>query len=785
MLQRLLWRDLWRLRGQLVPVALVAACGIATLVATWGTYQSLERARDAYYATHHFGEVFAHLVRAPAQAALAVGRIPGVAQVQTRVVEEVTVRVPGLPEPASARLVSVAADTTHMLNAIAVVRGRALDPTRSDQVLVSDAFAQANGLAVGDQLAVILAGRWTPVSIVGIALSPEFVYVVGRGMLFPDNQRFGVLWMPARAVAAAFGMQGAFNDVSLTLAGGIDVSHVTAALDALLRPYGGLTVLPREEQVSHRFLTDELGELRIMTTIIPSLFLAVSSFMLYMVLVRLVATQRPHIGMLKAFGYSDRRIGLHYLQLAIGAVLVGVLLGLPLGTVLGRLFVIEYREFFRFPTLAFAVTPSLVALMAAVTLLTGVGGAITAVRHAVGLAPAEAMRPTLPTVSALSMRLAGPWVDRVPIVWRLIARNLLRHPWKAALSAGGMALAIGLMLLGRFATDAPTFMLGVQFNDVQRDDVTVVYDAARGRAADTTLRHIPGILRAEPFSLRPVWLQHGHRRKRVELVALSAADGLRRIVDLHQHPVPLPARGLLLTDTLARWLDVRIGDAVTVSLLDGARPVVTMPVAGEVSELLGLNAYVDRAALARALNEDLSSAAAALQIDTRQTAAVYDVLTHLPGVASVESRSAIAQSLQQTMTRAFFYFSAVLVVFAGIIIAGTTYNSARLALSERGHEFASLCVLGYAQREVAALLLGEQAVLVLLALPTGLLLGYGVCAALIPLFARELFRVPLVINRVSYLYPLAAAVVAAALSGALMARQLAAIDLVATLKNRE
>lgn len=785
MLGRMLWRDLWHLRGQLVAAALVVACGIAVLVAIRGTYQSLLLAQTDYYQTHRFADVFAHLRRAPDSLAEQMRQWPGVAQVQTRLVVEVTVDVPGLAEPAMARLVSVPSTHRPVLNDVQLVRGRYLDAGASDQVLVSEAFALANGLQVGDTLGAVLHGRQKTLVIVGIALSPEFVYEVGSGMLFPDNRRYGVMWIAHETLAPAFDMQGAFNDVSLSLWRGANEQDVVAALDGLLLRYGGLSAHGRDAQLSHRFLTDELGELGVMTTALPSLFLAVSAFLLYLVLSRLVATQRTQIGLLKAYGFTDFRVGLHYFGFALVTVAIGLLAGVPVGLVLGNIFVDVYRDFFHFPSLRFVADPALIGLCVGVSLLSAGAGALLSVYRAMGLAPAEAMRPETPATYTMGTALLQGWTAAWPSSVRMIARNLLRRPWRALGSVLGIACAMGLLLLGRFAMDAPSHMLSVQFNQVQREDVMVTYNEARGPRALLEMAAMDGIIQVEPFRALPVWLQHGHRRKRIDIMGLMPGNGLHQLLDEHLNPVDLPPQGLVLSTKLADILGVEPGDRVSLDALEGRRSRLDMPVVAVVDEMMGLGAYMDAGALARLLGEEHTSSGAYLRIESDQALQVYERLKRMPAVAGVAVAHAVQQSVGETMQRAFFFFSGILLVFACVIIAGMVYNSARIALSERGNELASLSVLGFTQREVALLLLGEQAVLVALAIPVGLGVGYGLCAVLVPMFDRDLFRVPLVITPLSYAYAVLATVLASGLSGVLVARRIRQLDLIAVLKTRE
>lgn len=781
----MLRRDLWHLRGQILAAALVVACGVAALVATRGTYESLVAAQEAYYAQNRFAEVFARVKRAPESLAEAIRRIPGVAQVRTRIVADVTLDVPGLSEPATGRLVSIPQRRVPVVNDLQLVRGEWVTPGASDEVLASEAFARANGLDLGSRVGAIVNGRWRELTIVGIALSPEFVYEIGPGMLFPDNRRFGVLWMAREALAPAFDMTGAFNDLVLTLAWGAREREVVAALDGLLARYGGLAAHGREDQLSHRILTDELGEIRITTTFVPTLFLGVAAFLLYVVLSRLVAIQRTEIGLLKAFGHTDLRVGVHYLSFAVSTVAIGLALGLPLGAWLGELFVGVYRRYFHFPELAFSLTPGVLVVAAGVSLAAAAVGALSATRRAIALPPAEAMRAAPPT--SFRAGLVG-WIvlaRRMPASARMIARNLARKPLKALLSMLGIALAVGLMVVGRFGLDAVKHMMAVQFERVQRDDVTVLFGAPRGPQVAHEVAGLAGVLRAEPFRVVPVWLRHEHRARRVELFGLSPDDQMRHLLDAGLRRVALPPEGVVLGRRLVEVLGIAPGDALTIEVLEGARAVRRVVVAGVVDEYLGLGAYMDSRALARLLGEGDTVSGARLRVRADRAPALYAQLKQMPAVAGVSVAAAMQRGLRDTLDRSFWFFSAIQTVFAGVIVAGMVYNSLRIALSERGNELASLGVLGFSRREVALLLVGEQAVLTLVAIPLGLAIGYGLAALLVPVFDRDMFRVPLVIAPATYAYAATSALVAAVLSSWLVARRVRRLDLIAVLKTRE
>jgi putative ABC transport system permease protein len=782
----MLLRDLWHLRGQMLAAALVMACGIGTFVATQSTYHSLVVARATYYDTYRFADVFARLKRAPESLAAEIRQIPGVAQVLTRVVMDVTLDVPGLAEPATGRLVSIPERQSPILNDLYLVRGRYVAQERTDEVLASETFANANALEVGDKLGAIINGRWRDLTIVGIALSPEYIYEVGSGMVFPDNKRFGVLWMSRDVLAPAFNMEGAFNDVALSLGAGAEEAEAIARLDRLLERYGGLSAYGRSDQVSYRFLDDELGEIKMMTTYVPGLFLGVAVFLLYIVLSRLVTMQRAQIGLLKAFGRSNVTVGLHYLKFAVATAGIGLVLGVPLGLYLGNVFVRVYRDYFHFPRLVLLLDPALLLLAVAISLVVAGGGAVGAVRRVVALPPAEALRPEPPARFRAGFVERAGFMRFLPSSARMIVRNLTRKPWKALFSVLGIAFAIGLMVVGRFVLDAVNHIMMVQFELVQRDNVTVLFNDPRPASAAFDVARLPGVIRAEPFRVVPVWLRHAHRAKRVEIIGLSPGMDLRQLIDRRQlRPVSVPPEGLVLGVKLAQILGVSPGDNITMEVLEGSRAVRDVPVAGVVDELLGLGAYMDARSLARVLREDNSISGAYVQLDTRRQAQLYDYLKRTPAVAGVVIRDAMQQSVQDTMDRSFTFFSAILTGFAGVIIVGMVYNSVRIALSERGNELASLRVLGFTTREITFILLGEQALLTLWAIPVGLAIGYGLCALLVPAFDREMFRLPLVVGKWSYIYPGTAALLAALFSGLVVARRVRHLDLIAVLKTRE
>jgi putative ABC transport system permease protein len=784
-LDRKLLRDVLHLRGQVIAVALVVASGIATLVTMKSAHTSMKRSQADYYREARFAEVFASARRVPRGLVTRIQKIDGVAAVEPRIVQDVTLDVPGLAEPAVGRLVSVPERGRPLLNEVFLRKGRWIEPNHPDEVVVSEAFAVANRLQPGARLGAVINGRWRNLTVTGIGLSPEYVYEINPGAVFPDSRRFGIIWMSHDALEGAFDMRGAFNNVALTLAWGAREADVIDRLDDLLEPWGGAGAYGREEQLSHRFLADEIKGLRVNATIAPSIFLGVAAFLIHLVLTRLVQTQRDQVAVLKAFGYTNAAIGLHYLELAMSAVFLGTLLGVAGGVWLGLQLTTLYKDFFHFPRLTYVLEPSLVAIAVGVSALAAALGALSAVRSAVSLPPAEAMRPEAPP------RFHAGWIERSGLRrWltpasRIVVRNLDRRRGKAVMSILGVAMATAILVVGRYSFDAIDFIMKFQFGTLQREDVTVPFYLARGSTALHSLARLPGVLAVEPFRLVPVRLVHGHREKRLALTGVDPDAELRRMVDAKGRVVPLPADGLVMSSKLAEMLGAKEGDEITVEVLEESRPVVRVRLAGTFDDLVGISAYIDRHALNRLLREGHSVSGAYLQVDPRQAERLYADLKKTPAVAGVTIRAAMLQGFEETIARSMTISNVFMIFFACVIAMGVVYNGARIALSERGHELASLRVLGFTRREVGLMLVGEQAILTAVAVPFGFALGWFFCLLISRAYDTELYRFPVVLTSRTFGFAFLVIAAAAAISSLLVLRRIATLDLVGVLKTRE
>lgn len=788
MLDRKLLRDLRRLWSQALTIALVVASGAGGYLTSLSAVDALELARDRFYADGRFADLFAGVKNAPLSLTQRLRDAPGVSDVQTTLEQVVRIELPAVPDPVIGQLIGLDARNPHRMNLVSLSAGRALAPQagrRGDtaiETLVSEAFAQARKLQPGSRLQALMNGKRRTLVVVGIALSPEFIFAGLWGM--PDARGFGVFWIDRDVLAGAYDMEGAFNRAAFKLAPDASVARAIEALSAMIAPYGGREVIARTEQVSHAMLSNEIKQQHVMGTVLPLIFLGVAAFLLNVVVARLVSTQREQIATLKALGYANLAIAIHYLKLVLLIVAVGLVLGTLLGKQLGFLLTRLYAESFHFPTFGHRLPPALLLFTAAATILTGCAGTWHAIAGTARLAPAEAMRPPAPPHFRRTL-LEQLGVRRMPPALRMVLRNMERRLARTLLAGAGVAAAVAIVIMGSFFRDAIAVVIDNQFVLGLRGDVTMwtidpVQDSVRH-----ALARLPGVTRTESLRFVTVSVSSAQRHERTILRGYAGVPELYRIIDMRQHQTLLAGHGLVLTDRLAAKLGLALGDPVTIEVLEGRRRTLTLPLQATVDEMFGLNAYLERGTLNRLLGDDDVSTGWVLAILPGAVPQVLEASKQIPRLAGAWSKATMLANMEQITARNVLIMSAILTSFAAVIAVGVVYNNARIALSERAWELASLRVLGFTRAEVSAMLLGEMAIVIALALPVGMLLGYGLVVLIAELMKSDQLHFPVVISARTDAWAALCVLLAGAASALIVRRRIDRLNLVEVLKTRE
>ncbi|MBP2233560.1 putative ABC transport system permease protein [Sinorhizobium kostiense] len=784
-LDRKLLRGLWQLRAQVLAIALVIASGAALLIMALTTIESLEETTSAYYERTRFADIFARAKRAPDSLGRDIAEIPGVRLAETRIVEGAILDMPGFAEPVVAQLISLPERGPQLLNALVIRSGRLVEPSRPNEVVVSEPFADAHRLRPGDSFDAVLRGSKRRLLVVGTALSPEFVYAIAPGGLMPDDERFGVMWMGRDALAAAFDLESSFNSVTLSLLPDADPKEVIQRIDALLGPFGGVGAYARADQTSNWFLESEIAQQKNMSRILPTIFLAVAAFLTNMVMARLIETERREIGLMKAFGYGNLAIGWHYAKMVLAIGTIGVLIGSVLGAWLGHWNTELYTQFYRFPFLLYRPGPAGFVIAGSVSLAAALAGSLAAVRRAVRLPPAEAMLPPSPPIYRRT------WASRTALAGaldepsRMILRRIVRWPMRAFLASLGLAMSISVLIMALQWVDAIDSLVETVFERGQHQDATVAFNDLQPLDTVGSFENLPGVLAAEPYRYVSAHISHGHHVQRQGIIGVPHGAILSPVFDNERGRIEVPPDGLVLSRKLAELLEVATGDTVTVEVLEGRQPQAELPVAQIFDTYIGKPAYMDMDALNRMAGDGRVVSGLHVSVDAPSRTALLTKLKDIPNIASILFRQAAIDTFYKTMGETIFIFIGFFVAFSMTLSVGVTYNSIRIALSERARELATLRVLGFSRWEISYILLGEVGILTWISIPIGAVLGFSLAWYMTSAFETELYRVPLVLRHATYGKAALIALAAALTCAAIVRRRLDRLDLIAVLKTRE
>lgn len=784
-LHQKLWRDLWGLKGQIITISLVIASGIASYASLQSCYRSLVISKANFYAQSRFADVFVNLERAPRSVARTLERIPGVQQVYDHILHGVMVPIATLPEPAVAHVVSIPDHGPPRLNAVMLRRGRWPDPRRSDEVVLLEVFATSHGLEVGSTVPAVLNGRLQNFRVVGHGVSPEYVFPAQGGLVSPDAARFAVFWMPRSAAEAAFDQKGAFNAAAFSVDSNASLERIKDEVDHVLQPYGGRGAYDADDQPSNARLEGEFLQLRAYVTVVPAMFLGVAALLLNIVLSRLVLLQRTQIATLKALGYDDLRIGIHYVLMFSTTLLLGSTVGLAGGAWLGRAMTDLYLQFFRFPSATFVLEPAVALTGVGISAAAGLLGAAVGMASVVRLPPAEAMRPPAPA------RYRPTILERLGLArflspaTAMVLREVERRPLRTLLSSVAIAAATAIMITGLYSKDAIDHILSVTLQTGWREDIHVEFDHPVDVDDLRAMRHVPGVIALEPLRTVPVRFHFGHREKDGLVFAYTHSPQLRRPFTTGGIEMGLPQGDALLTDRLAKVLGVQVGDTVRVKSQEETRPEVELRVGGLIDEPFGLIAHVHLDALAAKLGELPRSNSVLLTIDGDGLDGIRAHIKQMPSAMNVLRLQGVIDEFRNQTAKMLWVTMLILTAFSCCIVVGVVYNNARVALSMRSRDLATMRVLGFHRSEISGLLMGELAIQVALAIPIGLTLGVWLCHGIAATVDPDQFRLPVILSRQTLAFSTLVTVGAGLFAALLVRRRLDRLDLIGVLKTRE
>jgi putative ABC transport system permease protein len=780
-LNRKLGRDLLGSAGLLATVVTIIAVGTSAFIAMGSAYRILSASQHAYYETYRFADFWVDVKKAPLTAVEPIARLPGVAAVETRVAFDVILDVPGVVEPITGRLLSVPArgfDRT--INGVHLVRGSGFSDDRDEEVIIGEAFANAHHLGPGDRIALILNRKREVYVIVGTAISPEYVYMVrGEGDFLPDPKHFGILYIKEAYAREVLDFQDACNQIVGRLVPGHEgeVETILREIDRRLDAYGVLATTPRARQASNRFLSDEIHGLEITSVFMPAIFLGVAALILNIVMSRLAVRQRAIIGTLKALGYSDRQVLVHYLSFGLAIGLLGGLMGIGLGLVFTYGMVELYKTIFQFPRFIWQVHPDLFLIGLAISLTFAVVGTTKGVWRVLRLRPAEAMRPPPPE------RGGAVFLERFPAMWRplgfrthIALRSLARNRGRTASGAIASALATAIILMALIMYDSFAFLVEFQFDRVTHADVTVGMRDERGRRALYEAAALPGVDYAEPMLGLTCDVRHGRYARRLVVSGLSPGHRLLTPMTADLRPIDIPPEGLVLSRKLAQILRVDVGDTLAVTPVRGRRETVHVPVLSTVDSFLGLECYADIRYLSRIVGESFAVNSVEASVAPAQARELFRSLKTLPNAQGVSVLANTKANIQTQLIDTMHISIGIMIAFAGVIAFGSMLNASLIEIADRVRDVSTFRLLGYRPWQIAAIFFRQNAVVFLLGLALSGPIGYGMTVGMSSAYDTELFRMPIVVRWPSIVGAAGAAFVFVVVAQWFVYRQIVRLD---------
>ncbi len=787
-LDKKLFRGIIGARGQTIAVAMVVLCGTASYIALAAAHRNLLLTRDTYYTEYEFADFEVMLERAPLTAALKLENLPGVRRVQGRIVEEVTLDLVGQEEPRIGRIISLPDRHEGVLNDIHLASGRYFDGEGANEVIISTTFADANHLTIGDRFKALIDNKKHSLRIIGTALSPEYVYMIRNAQeVVPNPERFGILWVSQSFAEMAFDMTGACNNIVGLVNAPDDLDEMLDRADRRLDPYGVFATVKREDQISHRFLSDEIKGLEVSARITPAIFLGIAALILMVMLNRMVRQERTQIGLLKASGYSNTAITSHYVKYALIITLIGCLGGCVVGQWLANAMIRMYVQFYKFPILRSRIYPDILARSMGIAIAFAIVGAVGAARKAAKIHPAMAMRPQTPKYAHRTALERATFIwRRLSFTWKMIIRNISRYRVRAGITAFGVMVSSGIMLIGFFSMDAVGYMLSFQYREIQKEDVKIALESERDRGALRDIARFDAVRRAEPLLQYPFKVSSEWRTKDVGIIGLTPGSQLMTLLDDQERPIVLGERGLVLSEKVAEDLGVKAGSVVTLKPLMGrVTKEVRVPVRQVARQYFGIGAYMDLEALSRILDEPFAMNAALVRTDPGAARKLSRDLKDIPGVAAVEIKEDTYANILATMAESMNISNSILAVFAGVIAFAIIYNATIVSLAERQRELASLRVMGFTAPEVASILYNENFLLSGLGLLLGFPFGLAMCKLLVKAYDTELYRMPFHIERRTLLLTGVLTIAFVILANLAARRKINRLDMVEVLKARE
>ena len=765
-LDRKLRRDLvasWASVLLLLAIVGIITVGVACFVSMLSCYFNLTAAKQRYYRQCRMADFWVDLKKAPLSELDALAGLPGVSSIRPRIGFFATVDLEHVTKPLNGQVLSLPDRRKPVINDIVLQRGGYFTDRRENEVIVNEAFAAYHKLKPGDWIRLLLNNRRQELFIVGTAISSEFLYLLQPGSLAPDSEHFGIFYLKRSYAEDVLDFDGAANQV----VGRLDPetreapAELLAEAERLLSPYGVFSTTPLVDHVSNKFISQEIEGLWVFAVIMPSIFLAVAAMVLNVLLRRLAEQQRTVVGTLKALGYSDAQVSLHFLKFALTVGLIGGLTGCVAGYWLAEGMTIIYQEFYEFPDLVNRLYPGLFVIALGISLGCAVLGSLQGTRAVLRLSPAAAMRPKPPKKGGaiLLERIGWLW-GRLSSGWRMALRGVFRSRMRTLAGIFAAAMGSAVLVNGFMMMDAAKYLIDYQFKWILRSDMDLAFKDEQNENVLLEAARLPAVDRAEPILNVACTFINGPYRRKGAVTGIAPDAQLTVPRGRNAIPIPVPATGLVMSRKLAEVLHLEQGDLVTIRPIKGLRRDRQAPVLKISDSFFGTAVHADIHYLSRLVGEELALSGVQLAVDQdpAHVEELYRELKRLPALQAVSARRDMIANLDKILVEQMGIMITTFILFAGVVFFGSILNASLISLSERQREVATLRVLGYGPWQIGSLLLRESMIVTLVGALVGMPIGYSLSVLVSVAYDTELFRFPVIAMPTTWIWTLLLAV---------------------------
>ena len=789
-LTRKLLRSLVLRKGQFIAVVSVVAIGIMLYIAMSNSYQNLQKSQQDFYDKKDFADYYFQVVKAPERITKQIENLAGVDQVSGRITEDLAL-IKTDESRATARIVTYEPEDKEELNKLYMLTGRIFSSGSSGgemEAVVDPQFMAANGLIPGDSISIVKDGRQINIRVVGSATGPEFIYVVKDAVtMFPDPEIFGIIMLPQRQVQQAFNMSGQINQILIKFDPGLDEERTIKEIEEILSPYGLLASYPRDDQISHAMVEAEIDGLKSIAGVLPVIFLLIAAAIQFVIIRRMIKTQRSQIGIMKALGYTSREIKSHYIIYSLLVGFCGALAGTILGILLSGYITDMFALYFNLPEKILGYNLPVIGNAFLLSIIIAAAAGWSAANAVTVIQPAESMRPETPKIGSHSiLEKAAPIWSRLSPQWKMSLRSIRRNRGRFAVTLLGTVFAVILMIMALGTNDSVDYMMARHFDLDRTYDLQVSFAQPLKSSELLEISRLNGVERVEGYFDLPVKISYQGRSENELLTAYPLDMQLKQVFDTDNQTVQLPESGILINKNTAAKLGVQAGDEVTIEtlLFQGPKHIEKVKIAGVNTQMFGGGSYLNLAAANRIIKEAGLVTGAMVKIRPGQEEQVEEDINEMLMVASLLNREKERENIMAMMESTIFVVG-MMVLFALILGFAIIYNSSIISFHEREQEFAALKVIGFQSAEVSRIILQENLLQLILGLIIGLPAGGILTRVYLTSLSNELYDMPAAVYPLSYLLSALGVAVFVVLAYKIAVRGIDRLDLVEVLKNRD